>query len=208
MRWAFVALMALHALLHVLGFAKSFGLARIPQLKQPISHALGVMWLSAALLILGSLVALGVWPKWWWALASVALVVSQIAIITSWPDAKFGTFANVVLLLGVIHGFLTQGPTSFRAQLERDASRGLAAFTPAIVLEADLAALPEPVRSYLRGAGVVGRPRVRDYRVQFCGRIRSGALAPWMPFHAEQRSTVQPPSRLFLMDASMHSPVP
>lgn len=204
MRWAFVAVMTLHALVHLLGFVKAFGLARIPQLRHPIPHVLGWMWLSAALLILGSLVALSLWPKWWWALASLALVVSQVAIIACWPDAKFGTLANVVLLLGVIHGFLTQGPTSFRAQLDRDVARRAARPKPAIVLEADLAALPEPVRNYLRATDVVGRPRVQSYSVRFHGRIRSGAHTTWMRFNARQQSTVQPASRLFLMEATMH----
>jgi hypothetical protein len=195
--------MTLHALVHALGFVKAFDLASVP-LKQPISHALGVLWLLAALLIVTSLVALSVWPKWWWAISAVAMVVSQIAIVTSWADAKFATLANVALLLGSIHGFLTQGPTSFRVQLERDAAHDSGPTVPAIVVETDLAMLPEPVRNYLRATGVVGRPRVQNYRVQFCGRIRSDEHAAWMPFEAEQRSSVQPPSRLFLMDATIH----
>ncbi len=206
MRWAFVVVMAVHALIHSMGFVKAFALAKIPQLKQPISVPVGLLWLSAAVLILGSLVALSVWPRWWWALAGVALVVSEVAIATSWSDAKFGTLANLILLLGAIYGFLTQGPVSFQAQFERDVALGVAGpmVVPATVTEADLAMLPEPVQGYLRATGVVGRPRVRNYRAHFRGRMRSGPDAPWMPFEAEQQSFVQPSERLFLMHATMH----
>jgi hypothetical protein len=131
--------------------------------------------------------------------------VSQVAIATSWSDAKFGTLLNLVLLLGVTYGFLTQGPSSFDVQFERDASRGVATTPiPAIVTEREVAALPDPVQRYLRASGVIGRPHVRNFRVRFRGRMRSGADAAWMPFDAEQQSFVQPSGRLFLMHATMH----
>ena len=69
--------------------------------------------------------------------------------------------------------------------------------------EVDLAPLPEPVQRYLRATGVVGQPRVRNYRLRFRGRIRSGPDARWMPFEAEQQSFADQPTRLFLMRARM-----
>jgi uncharacterized protein DUF6544 len=71
------------------------------------------------------------------------------------------------------------------------------------VTEVDLTPLPEPVRPYLRATGVVGRPRVRNYRLRFRGRIRSAPESPWMPFEAEQHSFADHPTRLFLMHARM-----
>jgi hypothetical protein len=205
MRWAFFVLMTLHALVHTMGFVKALVPDRLPQLKQPISVTTGVLWLVAALLLLGSLLALSAWPRWWWALGAAALVASQTAIATSWSDAKFGTLPNVVLLLGVVHGFLTQGPSSFQAQFEREVTRGVAPTAPSpLVTEGDLAGLPELVQRYLRATGAVGRPRVKNYRVHFRGRIRSGPDASWMAFEAEQQSFVHPPRRLFLMRATQY----
>ncbi len=203
MRYAFLVLMALHALVHLMGFVKAFELLKVPQLKHGISPAGGLLWLGAALLILSSLIALNTWPKWWWALAAAALVFSQAAIATSWEDAKFGSLLNVVLLLGVVYGFLTQGPESFRAEVERDVARGDAIPRETrVVTEADLAPLPAPIQHYLRATGAVGKPRVRNYRVRFKGRMRSGPDAAWMPFEAEQQSFVEPPRRSFLMRAT------
>ena len=104
----------------------------------------------------------------------------------------------------VAHGWLTEGPGSFRAQFERDVAAGLAQPPDmTVVTEADLVGHPEPVRRYLRATGVVGQPRVWNYRLRFRGRIRSGPDTRWMPFEAVQQSFAEPPARLFLMRARM-----
>jgi hypothetical protein len=204
MGWAFAVLMVLHALIHTMGFVKAFNFVELPKQQQTISRPLGVVWLAAAVLLLGAVVALRVWPRWWWAVGGVALIVSQVAIATSWSDAKFGTIANLSLLLGIVYGFLTRGPASFAAQFDRDVALGIASGSDTrIVTEVDLAHLPQPLQRYLRVTRVVGQPRVSNYRVRFRGRIRSGLGAPWMPFEARQQSFVQPPARLFLMRATM-----
>ncbi|MDQ3031252.1 MAG: hypothetical protein M3Y87_02470 [Myxococcota bacterium] len=204
MRWVFALVVAVHGVIHLMGFAKAFGLAALPQLTLPISRPMGVLWLIAAALTLASAVLVFAWPRGWWAVGGVAVVVSQLVIVSSWSDAKAGTIANVILLLGVVYGLLTRGPTSFRAEYEHDASaaRSIASTSP--ITEADLARLPPPVQQYLRVTGALGQPRVERYRARFRGRIRSGPDAAWMPFEADQQSVVDPPTRLFLMDATMY----
>ena len=122
----FAIVLVVHGLIHLLGFAKAFRLADLPQLTQPISPLVGVLWLSAAMLFLGAAGSLFLWPRWWWAIGAGAVVVSMVAIVPSWTDAKFGALANVVALVGVIFGFLAHGPTSLRAAYERDADCALA----------------------------------------------------------------------------------
>jgi Family of unknown function (DUF6544) len=39
MRWILLVLMGVHGLIHLMGFAKGFGYADLPQLTQPISRA-------------------------------------------------------------------------------------------------------------------------------------------------------------------------
>ena len=56
-----------------------------------------------------------------------------------------------------------------------------------------LADLPEPVRRYLRYAGVVGRPFPGTIRLRQKGRMRPRAGQPWMPLDAEEHYSVQPP---------------
>jgi signal transduction histidine kinase len=93
-----------HALLHLLGPAKAFGLAALPQLTQPISKPAAMLWLLAAAATLVTAAAIPLWPQRWWLVAAIAIPLSQAAIATSWQDAKFGTIPNLVLLtFAVIH---------------------------------------------------------------------------------------------------------
>ena len=203
-RWIVAVLLAVHGLIHLMGFAKAFGYAELPQLTQPISSEMGVAWLAAGLLVIASAVTMVASPRSFWIVGGIALLASQAVILSAWSDAKAGTIVNVVLLLAVTHGWFNYGPQSFRAQFERDISSGLARpLEAAVVTDVDLTPLPEPVRRYLSAAGVVGRPRVHNYRVRFHGRIRSGPGSRWMPFEADQQSFADQPTRLFLMHARM-----
>jgi len=200
----FAIVLVVHGLIHVLGFAKAFGLAEPPQLAEPIAPWLGVGWLVDALLFLGAAAALLVWPRGWWAIGGCAIVASMFLIVTAWSDAKFGTLGNLIALVGVVFGFLAQGPVSLHAAYDRDVDRGLARLAPAeSIRDADLAHLPAAVQRYLRTAGVVGQPRVQNFHVRMHGRIRSGRDSRWMPLLAEQYNFVDEPERLFYFDGSM-----
>jgi hypothetical protein len=204
LKLAFAILLTLHGLIHALGFLQAFGLVQLAQLELPISRSLGVLWLLAGVGMLGSALASYAWPSSWWMVGLASLVLSQVAIVTSWQDAKFGSAANALVLLGVAWAFMSAGPRSLRAQFEREVALGLArSSAQPLVEEADLAALPAPVRRYLRYVGVVGRARVRSFRVRFEGRIRSGPKGAWMPLRAEQYSFVDRPTRLFSIQARM-----
>lgn len=204
MKLAFALLLIVHGLIHLLGFAKAFNLAELPQLTRPVTAATGVVWLAAALLFLLTAGALFVWPRWWWAIGALAIVVSMVAIVPSWADAKFGALANLIVLVGVAFGFLAHGPISLRAAYEREVAPRLDSSMPDVVLaDGDLAHLPMSVQRYLRRAGVIGQPWVHNLRARLHGRIRQGPDSQWMPFTAEQHNVVHEPARLFYMDASM-----
>jgi hypothetical protein len=202
MSLAFIALVVLHALLHLLGVAKAFSLVALPQLTQQISPAAGLLWLAASLLLFAAAFAYYAAPRWWWAPAIAGVALSQVAIAGSWGDAWAGTIVNVLILLGALYGFASQGPTSFQAAFDRE-SDALFAHTsqPPLLTESDIAHLPKIVQRYVHESGAVGRPRVRNFHVRFKGRIRGAADRAWMPFTAEQYSYIEQPARLFLMRA-------
>lgn len=202
MRAALAILLAVHALIHLMGFLKAFGFADLPQLTIAISKPRGVVWLAATLGLLAAAAALFAAPRAFWLLGALGIVTSQLVIVSSWSDAKFGTLLNLVALLAVVHSAFSRGPFGLHASYEGEVRRCLpSAGAPPLVTEADLAPLPAPVQRYLRLAGVVGQPRVHNYQVRFAGRIRSSADAPWMEFTGEQVNCVDPPRRLFMMDA-------
>ncbi len=200
----FAGLLVVHGLIHMFGVAKALGWAELPQLSQPISPMFGALCLLAALLFFGAAGALFVWPRWWWAIGACAILISMFLVVRFWSDARFGAIGNVVVLIGVVFGFLAHGPMSLRTAYEDDVDRALMRVENAEPIhQEDLAHLPAPVQRYLRAAGVVGLPRVRNFYVRMHGRIRSGREARWMPLSAEQHNFVGDPARLFYLNASM-----
>ena len=148
MKTFFAVFLVVHGLIHLIGTAKAFDGADIPQLTQQIARPLGILWLLAAALFLSAAMLLFTWPQRWWVVGAGAVIVSQIVILTSWSDARYGTIANIVALVGVALGFLSQGPSSFRAEYDREIAQGLgrATATP-LLTEADLAPLPARTRT-------------------------------------------------------------
>ncbi len=203
MTTAFALFLIVHGLLHLLGAAKAFGWAELPQVTQPIPVPVGVLWLVAALLYGAAAVLLFLSPRWWWTVGLLAVLVSTAVIASSWADAKPGLAVTGLAFIGVVFGFLSHGPASLRSQYDRDVARTMRPGAPAVVSEDDLTGLPPLVQRYLRGAGVVGQPRVRNFLARMHGRIRDDRDGRWMPFESEQHNVVVPPARLFYLNASM-----
>ena len=207
MKLILLVVIVVHGLIHLMGFAKAFRLAELPQLTQPISAGMGIVWLVAAVGCLAAAASFLWVPRHWWVVGLVAVVLSQIVILSSWSDAKFGTIANLLVLAGVVYGFAAQGPRSFQAEYRREVGERLLRMAslpeaaPPLVTEAELAPLPEPVKRYLRVTGSVGQPRVQHFKATWRGRIRATAQDPWMEFTAEQSNFLDEPARFFHMNA-------
>lgn len=92
----------IHGLIHIMGFAKAFGYGKITQLTKDISKQAGAIWSFACLLFIITGIGFLLKKEWWPVLAIFAIIVSQIVILISWKDAKFGTIANVIVLLVAI----------------------------------------------------------------------------------------------------------
>jgi len=204
MRIALALLLALHGLIHLLGPAKAFGWADVSQMRTPISAAGGVLWLLAAVLFSIAAAAAGVGARWWWSAALPAVLLSQALIVSAWSDAKFGTVANLIIAIPLLVAALDSRASSFRSTFARERDTLLARATrPAPpVTDADLAPLPPLMQAYLRRAGAVGRPRVRNMRVEFNAQMRGSATEPWMQATATQYEFFDPPARLFYMNAT------
>jgi hypothetical protein len=189
----------------LLGAVKGFGWAEVSELEEPISTAGGVVWLAAGVLVVATGVLLAVRWRGWWAVGAVAVIVSQIVIVSAWSDASAGTPANLILLVAVVYGFAADGPFGARARYRRLVRESLTDPLPSNLLtDADLAGLPAPVAEYVRRSGAIGQPRIANFRAQIHGRIRSAAAEPWMTFVGEQVNTYSPDfARLFLIDATM-----
>ena len=211
MKALFGAFLAIHGAIHGIGFAKAFGLAEIKRLSQPISRPLGALWLAAGIAFVVSAILFFSARRFWWVAAAPALALSQLAIISAWTDARAGTAANAIVLVPLLLSLLDLRAGSLRSNYARELERALArtataaaaAATTTSITEADLAPLPALVQTYLRRVGVVGKPRVRNFRAVFRATMRFKPNGRWMPAQVEQYNFYDEPTRLFFMEASL-----
>jgi hypothetical protein len=166
-----------------------------------------VLWLAAATGFLAAAVLLFVDARHWWVAALPSVLLSHVLIFADFHDAKLGTIANAIILVPLAVSLSDLRPSSLRTRYDADVRDAIAASditSPDLVTEAQLAPLPEPVKNYLRRAGVVGRPHVRSLRARFDARMRTAPDAPWMSATVEQYNffDARGARRLFFMEAS------
>lgn len=208
MKVLLVIILVLHGLIHLFGFAKAFGLAPLGRITNKISKEMGILWLSGSAFNLLTAILLISENYTWTFVAFAAISVSQYLIITSWKDAKWGTIINIIILVASIIGYTTW---RFELSYEKIAKVYLEKVVnekDSLLTEFDLVELPEVVQKYIRYTGAVGKPKVKNMKIEFAGRIRKDEKSAWMPFSSQQYNFMRSSTRLFFMKASMkHLPV-
>ncbi|KAA3435946.1 DUF6544 family protein [Rufibacter hautae] len=203
MRIAFLILVIIHGLLHLLGFVKAFALVEVKQLTQTISKPFGMVWLLACLLFAIAAIQFAFTSSYWRLFGFIGLVTSQALIFFFWQDTRFGTIANGIILIAIIVSYAT---SHYYGKYRDEVKTGLRQapyFQDSDLTEADIQHLPEPVQKYLRFSGCVGKPKVKNFKVEFTGKIRKDEQSEWMPFTSEQYNFMETPTRLFFMKAVM-----
>lgn len=202
MRIFLLTLIALHGLIHLMGFAKAFDFGTFTQLSKEISKPMGVFWLTAFLLFLSSAILFFLKKEEWWIIGIIAVIISQILIFTVWNDAKFGTIANIIIFCAII---LNYGSYRFEKSYQKDVKENLQRtnmLPTELLIEQDLLPLPEPVQRYLKYTGVVNKPKPNNMRIVFEGQMREKGK-DFFPFTCEQYNFFDEPTRLFFMKAKM-----
>lgn len=207
MKTGLIILIAIHALIHLIGFLKAFWLLELPSLKT-VSQSAGILWIISSLLLIVFAVLLATDNEYWYIAGICSVCVSQAAIFTSWKEAKYGTIINVILLVVSIIGYFSW---NYQNKFRQDVLKRLDTYSKRndeLLSESDLDDLPEPVKKYIRISGGVGKPKVQAFKVTFKGAIRKNEGSEWMPFTSEQYNFMKDPTRLFFMKATMmHLPV-
>jgi hypothetical protein len=108
LKYLFAFIMLMHGFIHFMGFAKAFNYGNITQLTKEISKHAGFMWLVTALLFIAVTTMYLLKKDAWPILAIIAALISQVLIIAVWKDAKFGTIANLIVLLVAIFSLTTK----------------------------------------------------------------------------------------------------
>lgn len=95
----------IHGLIHLLGFFKAFEIGNITGLSYEISRSTGIIWLIGSLLFMITGLVYFLNHNSWLFLGLIAVILSQILIYTVWNDAKFGTIANLIILIVLFLSF-------------------------------------------------------------------------------------------------------
>jgi hypothetical protein len=199
----FIFITLIHGIIHFMGFSKAFGYGNFSQLTKEIAKPMGLVWLVTGLLFIACIVLSLLKKDSWVYFALAAVILSQILIINTWQDAKFGTIANVIVLVVAIIGFFQ---IKFKNEYRKEVNIGLEGsrnLPKTILTEAEIAHLPEPVKKYILYTGCIGKPIVNNFRIHFSGKIRDHAKPIWMPLITEQYNFIKTPTRLFYLDATM-----
>ena len=204
----FATVVGVHGLIHVLGFLKAFGFARITQLTQSISRSAGVTWAVTSGLFLAAAILFGLNVDWWWVVGLLAVIPSQALIIGSWQDARFGTILNVVILVGIVLGF---GAWNFDRKVDGEIGTVLSGKTAGgveTVTEESIDRLPKPVRNWLRSAGVPGTEKIRTVKLTQVGELRLNPDQNWSSVKAEQYVNTEDPAFIWRVKMKLFSVVP
>lgn len=186
MRVILVILLVLHGAIHLLGFFKAFQLVKVEQLTGSISKTVGIFWGLTTILFFGALITLLLKKEIWPVLVLVAIISSQILIVFQWQDAKYGTIANVLLVLFLLFAF---GKQQFQKQLLNEKMafiHSLNTIEQDTIKPEDIIHLPPVVQKWLNQSGVMGRPKAFSARLKQTGQLKTKQESGWMPFEAEQ----------------------
>jgi hypothetical protein len=206
-RTLFVLLLIIHGIIHLLGFASAFHLgAAKPVAMQsifPLSvqwvQALGIGWLLVSGLFLYTALQWGLKKEAWWMVATGAVLFSQVLIVIYWPDARFGTILNVLILTGIGLGY---GSWSFGKMIRQERERFVSESTEPVskVRKEQLSGLPANVSKWLERSGIVGKDYIRTAHLKQRGEMSTQPDGKWMPVNAEQYFRVAQPGFLWIAD--------
>jgi hypothetical protein len=195
MRIILIVLLAIHGLIHLFGFLKAFGYASFDAIKQPISGAMGLIWLLPFVLLITAATLSAIQSAYWWLPAMVGVLISQLLIFSYWSDAKYGTILNIAILLPAIialstflfHRKVKKEVAEMSAVQVVDGSRVLTA--------AQIAHLPDVVQAWLISSGAVNKEMVyRVYLEQQLEMQMQPDREGWNKAVAKQHFTVDPPA--------------
>lgn len=193
MKYVFGFILAIHGLIHLLGYFKAFFETEMSKQTFGVSKPMGSIWLVTFIMFMVITVQFLTHKKWFY-LAYVAVFVSQILIILAWKDAKFSTIANVIILLVGISAYATD---RFHKKFDSESKQILQNIEGedlSVISENDIVHLPLTVQNWMLNSGVIGTPKVHTVHLKQIGTMRTKPDAKWMPFEATQIFNVEDPA--------------
>jgi hypothetical protein len=202
--------MAIHGIIHLLGFVKEWNLGSAGKFtgnasirfSGNTSKVIGSLWFVAFALLLISAIGYYSRKDWFWIVGVAGLFVSQALIVIYWQDAKWGTAINVILVIVVIFSAARIG---FNKMVKNEVETLIKSATAeqSVISEEEVSTLPPIIQTWLRKSRVVGKTIPQSIHIIQKGSMRTNPDSKWMPFDAEQYFTIDPPG--FVWNASIHT---
>jgi hypothetical protein len=204
MKYLFSIIILLHGTIHLIGFAKAFNLAEVPQLSIGISKLYGLIWLLVFILFTISGIACLSGTRWWSILAIIAVIISVLLSFLVWKDARFASIPNIIIL---VVASLSLAQVNFNNKVSNEISQIMEetdSDNHSIVSPEELSGLPSPVAKWLEVSGVVGKEKANTVCLSQKVRMK---LKPgqdtWNDATAEQYFTTQNPAFIWKVEMNM-----
>ncbi|QSE99057.1 DUF6920 family protein [Fulvivirga lutea] len=192
MKAGLIALIIIHGLIHLMGFLKAFNLAKIDTLNSFISKPVGITWFIVCLLFILTAVLYLTDYDVWWGLAIVAIILSQVLIISVWKEAKFGTLANLLILTPAIIACAT---FYFNKMVANERALIIAQSQTHTISDRKISDLPPVVQLWLTKSGVTNTRIPNQVNViQSLQMKLDESQENWVPAKATQLFTPTAPA--------------
>ncbi len=205
MKILFFILVLCHALIHLAGFVKGYGLREIKELTLPITKPMGSVWLISAILLLAFGILQLLSAKYAWLVGIVAVVTSQILVVLFWKDARFGTLPNILILMVSL---ISYGHYHFQELVRQETTQLLKKNKTVenhIITESNIEHLPVPVKNWLRSSGAVGQRFISIGQVTQEAEMKmKPEHESWMSASAIQYTTMDIPAFIWTVDVKMN----
>lgn len=99
LKWALAALILIHALIHFWGFGAGMDPRKAAGFHRPISPGFGWLWFLAAVVLITAAIMLMSGSDRWRLVALAGVIVSQVLLVMWWQDARYGTIANLLIVI-------------------------------------------------------------------------------------------------------------
>ena len=206
MRLALIILIGIHGIIHLFGFLKAFGISEFNAISQPISKSYGIFWFLTFLLFVITVILILLHWDYWWLSGFLAVIISQVLIFYYWSDAKFGTIANLIILVSAI---IAYSNFSFKNKITEERKKlfeNSQAVSEEVITKEDIWELPSVVQKWMINSGTIGkRPISNVHLTQELQLKLSPDQENWNNGKAEQYFTINPPAFNWNIDTKMNS---
>ncbi len=208
MKVSLAILIAIHGIIHLIGFFKAFGILEFNAITHSISKTFGLVWLLTFVLFAMTIGSMLCYFEYWWAIGVIAIILSQFLIFNNWSDTKFGTTANIMILGATIIAYSTfQFKNKVREEREQifENSENI---DRTIVTKEAILKLPQTVQKWLIYSGVVGKEPISSVHLtQDLQLNMKEDQKVWHVAEADQYFTIQPPAFNWKTTMQMNSVV-